>query len=125
MSRAHALTPLPGDDIMQAIVDRHSANRIGNGSIKETEGAPRFSEDAYGNPIEDSEYVDGRIIHCVFPDCGCDGAQHCMAENGAGWAACALNIEHGSLNSMEGRRERRIRLDAIERKEWMDYERSD
>jgi hypothetical protein len=44
--------------------------------------------DKYGNPIDGS-----RTINCCFPDCGCDGARLCQAENGANWGACAINIE--------------------------------
>ena len=48
--------------------------------------------DDYGNPKDGS-----RIINCCFPDCGCDGARLCMAENGASWSARAINIERGSV----------------------------
>ena len=34
--------------------------------------------DKYGNPVDGD-----RLIYCCFPDCGCDGARLCMAENGA------------------------------------------
>jgi hypothetical protein len=44
--------------------------------------------DKYGNPVDGD-----RIIYCCFPDCGCDGARLCMAENEANSCACALNIE--------------------------------
>jgi len=51
-------------------------------------------EDNYGNPLtEDGELVDGRLIYCCFPDCGCDGARLCMAENGASERACRQNVE--------------------------------
>lgn len=33
---------------------------------------------------------------CSFPDCGCDGARLCQAENGASQSAMWLNIERGS-----------------------------
>ena len=33
--------------------------------------------DDYGNPFSGD-----RIIYCCFPDCGCDGARLCQAENG-------------------------------------------
>lgn len=48
--------------------------------------------DEYGNPLDGD-----RIIFCCFPDCGCDGARLCMAENGAHSGAISLNIEQGSL----------------------------
>ena len=48
--------------------------------------------DQYGNPVSGD-----RLINCCFPDCGCDGARLCMAENGASSGACAMNIERGSL----------------------------
>ena len=48
--------------------------------------------DDYGNPFSGD-----RIIYCCFPDCGCDGARLCQAENGASGSACAMNIERGSL----------------------------
>ncbi len=50
--------------------------------------------DKYGNPLSGD-----RIINCCFPDCGCDGARLCMAENGASGSACALNIERGSFRA--------------------------
>ncbi len=37
-----------------------------------------------------------RLIECCFPDCGCDGARLCMAENGASTGALILNIEKRS-----------------------------
>ena len=48
--------------------------------------------DKYGNPLDGN-----RLINCCFPDCGCDGARLCMAENGAGSAALTWNIERGTL----------------------------
>jgi hypothetical protein len=48
--------------------------------------------DDYGNPFSGD-----RIIYCCFPDCGCDGARLCQAENGASGSASAMNIERGSL----------------------------
>lgn len=42
--------------------------------------------DSYGNTAD-------RIINCCFPDCGCDGARLCMAENGASSGALELNLE--------------------------------
>jgi hypothetical protein len=48
--------------------------------------------DRYGNPLN-SERL---IYYCCFPDCGCDGARLCMAENGASNCSLILNIEHGS-----------------------------
>lgn len=48
--------------------------------------------DDYGNPKDGS-----RVINCCFPDCGCDGARLCQAENGASVAASLLNIERGSV----------------------------
>ncbi len=51
-------------------------------------------EDAYGNPLtEDGELVDGRLIYCCCPDCGCDGERLCMAENGASETAIRCNVE--------------------------------
>lgn len=44
--------------------------------------------DKYGNPIDGD-----RLIYCCFPDCGCDGARLCMAENGANDASLAMNRE--------------------------------
>lgn len=44
--------------------------------------------DAYGNPTDGS-----RLIHCCFPDCGCDGSRLCMAENGASERAMRQNVE--------------------------------
>lgn len=48
--------------------------------------------DDYGNPLSGD-----RIINCCFPDCGCDGARLCMAENGASSCARFLNIERGTF----------------------------
>jgi hypothetical protein len=45
-------------------------------------------EDQYGNPRDGN-----RLIYCCFPDCGCDGARLCMAENGASDRACDQNVE--------------------------------
>ena len=45
--------------------------------------------DKYGNPIDGS-----RVINCCFPDCGCDGARLCIAENGASGSSVQLNLEH-------------------------------
>jgi hypothetical protein len=47
--------------------------------------------DKYGNPLSGD-----RIINCCFPDCGCDGARLCQAENGASGCARSLNIERGT-----------------------------
>ena len=47
--------------------------------------------DQYGNP-----FTGDRIINCCFPDCGCDGARLCQAENGPSGRACSLNIERGT-----------------------------
>ena len=43
--------------------------------------------DDYGNEI------DGELIYCCFPDCGCDGSRLCMAKNGASDNACRGNVE--------------------------------
>lgn len=43
--------------------------------------------DDYGNEI------DGELIYCCFPDCGCDGARLCMAKNGASDRAACGNVE--------------------------------
>ena len=47
--------------------------------------------DEYGNPLSGD-----RIINCCFPDCGCDGARLCIAENGPSAGAVLLNLERGS-----------------------------
>ena len=47
-----------------------------------------YQFDNYGNPQNGD-----RIINCCFPDCGCDGARHCQAENGASNSALSLNVE--------------------------------
>ena len=44
--------------------------------------------DKYGNPIDGSS-----LPNCCFPDCGCDGARNCMADSGASFASCVVNIE--------------------------------
>lgn len=40
-----------------------------------------------GNPVSGD-----RLINCCYPDCGCDGARLCMAENGANYASASLNL---------------------------------
>lgn len=47
--------------------------------------------DKYGNPKSGD-----RIINCCFPDCGCDGARLCMAENGSNAASMNMNFERGT-----------------------------
>ena len=42
--------------------------------------------DKYGNPPNE-------LINCCYPDCGCDGARNCMAENGASSCAFTFNRE--------------------------------
>lgn len=49
---------------------------------------PEEEADQYGNPVSGD-----RIVNCCFPDCGCDGARLCQAENGASFSACSLNLE--------------------------------
>lgn len=61
-------------------------------SVQHTPLSDDEQVDAYGNPVSGD-----RIINCCFPDCGCDGARLCMAENGASTAACSLNYERGSV----------------------------
>ena len=56
------------------------------------------SEDKYGNPTDGS-----RLIYCCFPDCGCDGARLCMAENGASSGSLMLNLERGESASAKRR----------------------
>lgn len=46
--------------------------------------------DDYGNK-------EGDIKYCCYPDCGCDGARLCMAEEGPNFASNSLNIEKGSM----------------------------
>lgn len=53
--------------------------------------------DIYGNPPD-------RIINCCFPDCGCDGARLCMAENGASASSFELNLERGASASEKRRK---------------------
>ncbi len=55
------------------------------------------AEDEYGNPTDGS-----RIINCCYPDCGCDGARLCQAENGASARAASYNVE-GIYRSKDGR----------------------
>ena len=45
--------------------------------------------DKYGNDINGD-----KITYCCFPDCGCDGARLCMAENGASEISLDANIEN-------------------------------
>ena len=44
--------------------------------------------DEYGNPKDGS-----RLINCCYPNCGCDGARLCMAENGASERSQRTNVE--------------------------------
>ena len=52
---------------------------------------PADEPDEYGNTEREP------FAFCSFPDCGCDGARLCQAKSGASRAACAINIERGSL----------------------------
>lgn len=61
--------------------------------------------DEYGNPIDGD-----RLIHCCFPDCGCDGARLCMAENGASDKACRMNLEGMYQRKDDAARKARIAL---------------
>lgn len=47
-------------------------------------------KDRYGNDL------DGDMIYCCFPDCGCDGARLCEAEEGPSVGALVLNLEKQS-----------------------------
>ena len=49
--------------------------------------------DQYGNPTDGS-----RLINCCFPDCGCDSARLCMAENGPNNCSRSLNREQGQTD---------------------------
>lgn len=60
--------------------------------VKNWIAPPEEEVDDYGNPISGD-----RIINCCSPDCGCDGARLCMAENGASSGACSLIIERGTF----------------------------
>lgn len=42
--------------------------------------------DKYGNR-------EGELKYCCFPDCGCDGARLCMAEEGPSSGSRQLNLE--------------------------------
>ncbi len=55
---------------------------------------PAEEVDSYGNPLSGD-----RLINCCFPDCGCDGARNCAAENGASWCSTEINLERGSKAS--------------------------
>jgi hypothetical protein len=46
--------------------------------------------DRYGNGPDEQRY-------CSFPDCGCDGARLCQAEEGPHRGAMGLNIEKGTV----------------------------
>ena len=52
---------------------------------------PADEPDEYGNTEREP------FTFCSFPDCGCDGARLCQAKSGPSGAACAINIERGSL----------------------------
>ena len=56
--------------------------------------------DEYGNPNDGS-----RVINCSFPDCGCDGARHCPAENGAHDGALVLTLEKRTPRDKQAQRE--------------------
>lgn len=53
-----------------------------------TDQAIEEETDDYGNPINGD-----RIIYCCFPDCGCDGARLCQAENGPSERCYKANVE--------------------------------
>lgn len=57
---------------------------------------PITETDQYGNPLGGNT-----ITFCCFPDCGCDGAIHCCAEQGASYAAMSLNRERGTFNEIQ------------------------
>lgn len=44
--------------------------------------------DEYGNTEDECKF-------CCFPDCGCDGARLCQAEEGASTSSLTLNKERG------------------------------
>jgi hypothetical protein len=54
-------------------------------------------EDKYGNLLDEDGSID-RLIFCCFPDCGCDGARLCDAENGASDRAIRHNIERKGIS---------------------------
>jgi hypothetical protein len=67
-------------------------------------------EDSYGNPLtEDGELVEGKLLFCCFPDCGCDGSRLCMAEHGASENSCKANVEgmyhRGGLQAQKAKME--------------------
>jgi hypothetical protein len=76
-----------------------SPARFEEGGIEchDCQGSGEEHCDQYGNPLSGD-----RIINCCFPDCGCDGARLCMAENGASGCACVLNVERGNFNAHFG-----------------------
>lgn len=87
----------PKDKYYKAQQDKYDADKFYSiptlESVVNSWIAPPEEEvDDYGNPVSGD-----RIINCCFPDCGCDGARLCMAENGASSGACSLNIERGSF----------------------------
>ena len=48
--------------------------------------------DKYGNR-------EGELKYCCFPDCGCDGARLCMAEEGPSRGSQQLNLEKRTVTT--------------------------
>lgn len=44
-------------------------------------------------PVNEYGNTEYQFDNCSFPDCGCDGARLCMANNGASERSCSGNVE--------------------------------
>lgn len=79
-----------GYDAWKAVAGHYEGGEVFRVQCDHCDGTGKV--DQYGNPFRWN-----RVINCCFPDCGCDGARLCQAENGASSCACSLNIERGTV----------------------------
>lgn len=64
--------------------------------MSDEELAAQARDGANGEPVDKYGNREGELKYCCFPDCGCDGARLCMAEEGPSLGAIGLNVEKGS-----------------------------
>jgi hypothetical protein len=66
---------------------------LGEYILKETMLSIWRTRSSYSQMPTEEAVDGGRIINCCFPNCGCDGARLCMAENGPSSGSMSLNLE--------------------------------
>lgn len=69
--------------------DEYECESCGGEGCNDCDGTGKV--DKYRNPFSGN-----RVINCCFPDCGCDGARLCQAENGPSGCARSFNVERGT-----------------------------